>query len=128
MSVPDQIQQAAEWVSTSLSGFHTEQHYQRALALELKARGFVLNCEVMAPCWFSDSTGQLHAISNDRIDIHISAPEACIIEIKKGLRKIDDAASQLERYRHSLKMSGAPVKWALAIAFGPDSFLLKLHV
>lgn len=106
-------------VFEQLGHWGKEVHYQRALAIDLTAIGYVPDCEKSVSTRFVDAQGNTHTISHDRIDIYVHGPGAwkAVIELKQSDTMKDEFVRQTLRYVRGMRAAGEPVAEAYVVCF-----------
>ena len=94
---------AATRVSSQLGSLHREAVYQRALAAELRANGYVVSVEHPVPITYTDSAGHVHPLATERADLVVD--NTAVIEIKVAENTSAAACDQARRYGAALSMA-----------------------
>lgn len=103
-----EIQDAATAVYSHMKSGHAEFVYQRALAVELQARGWLVYLEVPVVFTYADSrSGKSHTVGSGRIDIVATSPEA-----KTFLIEIKVSSSQSSRAAHKCQLMAYSRNWS----------------
>lgn len=96
--------------------------YQRALAVELEAAGWIVELEAPVPVWYTTLAGPCHppktvVLAHERADIIARRPGpsglAVVVEVKRGGTEAD-VLDQATRY--AVKVGG-PVRAVAAVRF-----------
>ena len=118
------LERIVDMVYYQLSYFAKEAFYQRAMALELNCQGYVVDLEKSVSCFYNDSKGNQHTISQDRIDlyVHISPSEKIVLELKHADSVKGEFIHQMYRYLHALSDKNEKIQAAYLICFpkSPD--------
>jgi len=126
------IFEKCNYIYQQLGQEHTEYVYQRALAIELYNLGATLvEIERPSPCFFADSKGVTHVLSQERIDLlaHFPDNEIVLLELKNIVKnKLDNHIGQVEKYKVSLKHQNIEVKYSMLINFPTHSSTEVEHI
>lgn len=106
-------------VHHQLGHYGKEVHYQRALALDLTASGFVTDCEKCVSTRFVDVRGNAHTISSDRIDIFVHGRDGfkSVLELKQSDAVKEEHVVQARRYARALEVSDEPATEVYVVCF-----------
>ena len=109
------IKNACIYVYQQLGFGLSELNYEKALALELRARGYSLTTEYYVNEMFTDSKGEQHQLNQLRIDVLIHKPRILLElkTLKSKLKEDDKEYLQTKRYQKIIKS-----KEAFLINFG----------
>ena len=125
MFVSKKIIEKCNLIYEQLGQEHTEFVYQRALAIELYNLGATLvEVEKPSPCYFKDSNGVMHILTQERIDLlaHFPNNEIILIELKNIVKnKLQDHVGQVEKYKISLKHQNIKISSSILINFPTHS-------
>ena len=126
------ILEKSNFIYEQLGREHSEFVYQRALAIELYNLGATLvEVEKNAPCYFEDSRGITHILTQERIDLlaHFPDNEIVLLELKNIVKnKLHNHAGQVEKYKVSLKKQNIDVKYSILINFPTNSSTELEHI
>jgi GxxExxY protein len=113
--VEQDIKNACIYVYEQLGFGLSELNYEKALELELRARGYSLTTEYYVNEMFIDSKGIQHQLNQLRIDVLIHEPKILLElkTLKSKLKEDDKEYLQTKRYQKIIKC-----KEAFLINFG----------
>jgi GxxExxY protein len=132
MFVSKKIIEKCNLIYEQLGQEHTEFVYQRALAIELYNLGATLvEVEKPSPCYFKDSNGVMHILTQERIDLlaHFPNNEIILLELKNIVKnKLENHIGQVKKYFTSLKHQNIKPSYGLLINFPTHSATRVEHI
>jgi len=120
---------SAKRVYTQLGPGHSETTYQKALAHELQINNLIVDLERHLSVTYTDSMGNIHYLTSDRIDIFIhndknrdQEPDInngnIILELKATQKGIQEQEIvQIKKYFRQLKKENTNINYGILINF-----------
>ena len=108
----------AKRVYNELGPGHNEKIYQKAMKYELDLHNIPVDMESHVTVTYCDSSGNIHNLESERIDLFIHANPPKIAELKAVQRNIQETEKvQIRKYFKELNKLGTYVPYGLLINF-----------
>ena len=116
------ILECAQKVFESIGVGHSEFIYQRALAIELRSNGYVLETEKRVLITYIDREGNKHHLGDERIDIYLHKCDILDYEVVIELKAIVKPPKQSEieqvlKYKRELNKDFVTPRFGIIINF-----------
>ena len=117
-----EIMDIAQRVYNSIGVGHSEFIYQRALAIELRRNGYVLETEKRVLITYIDLEGNRHHLGDERIDIYLHKCDKIDYEVVIELKAIVNPPKQSEieqvlKYKRELNKDRVHPRYGIIINF-----------
>ena len=108
----------AKRVYNELGPGHNEKIYQKAMKYELDLHNIPVDMESHVTVTYCDSSGNIHNLESERIDLFIHTNPPKIAELKAVQRNIQETEKvQIRKYFKELNKSGVHVPYGFLINF-----------